>query len=275
MRFHLQFEWFNKVTSGCTPPTIPSCSITTDNPALLESSTLISLSPSTPVGQFAGTLKCTEGNFETTESFSFTIVNPTDLRYVEQPIKIFSDCGRTKLTATDLQFTDDGGVDGSMIQITYNPSFYGDQFYLDFNRTWMAADTFTQQDINDGLVYFTPKPSTYVDSSRDLQFAFRALDPAGQQVEPTVNYTVQYQFCPIAMQNSVYLITSTSQPVIIGNQVFGLTEVHGLSVWEVSWILPVLPVGRWEYYCPDKLCAGPGWKVAIANTEIKYVFMPY
>ena len=234
---------------------------------------MLTIYPSTPIGTFSGVLNCTEATNSTLRSFIFKVVSPKDLKYTNYYSNgvAVNDCGWNRITRNSINFTDSSGIEPSMIEISSTPSDYGDEIFRVGYRSYMDSDSFTQKDVDDGIVYMKPKLSTAVSTSRESVFRITAKDPSGTLIEASVNFNVTYAYCLNATSYSTSLMTPATIPHVIGKSSVSLFESHGLSTWDVKWIVPTIPLGRWEYYCPDKRCDGPGWKILPVNTEIKQV----
>jgi hypothetical protein len=158
-----------------------------------------------------------------------------------------------------------------MIQVTHTASEFGDTLVRSVHRTWMPADTFTMQDIDDGIVYIQPRLNPAMGSERETSMTIRGTDPSGSIIDAIIRFRVQHAFCPRLNNATVTLTTQAGVPVVLTGAIMGLYEAHGLSVWDIRWNTPTIQGGRLEYYCPDSRCEGPGWRMLPASGVLKHV----
>jgi hypothetical protein len=260
------------VTSGCNSTEIPQCFVTSNNPDISNSTTTITLFPTTPTGNFTGVLHCSEGEKTVLTQFPFKIVYPQNFRFAGSPEAVaVTDCVWARLTRESINFTDSSGLEPSMISITYLPSLLGDGIVRNVERDWMPNNVFTQQDVDDGNVFLNPKLLTIMESVRDSSFVVRGSDPSGTMVEATIRFKIAYAYCPRVPSVNPIISTEVAEPVVLNPTSIGFHEAHGLSVWDIVWELPSISVGRLEYYCPDFRCdGGPGWK-SLTTSTVKHV----
>ncbi|KAJ3323115.1 hypothetical protein HDV06_002127 [Boothiomyces sp. JEL0866] len=128
------------------------------------------------------------------------------------------------------------------------------------NRAWLPSLTFTQEDVDNSLVYVSPIILTKVGSFKTSTFPARGIDPAGTAVSVNLQFKIQYYYCLNVISNTAYIVSYQQMPVIITADNLGLIELHGLSVWDTLWAVPSVPTGRLEWYCPDQYCNGPSWQ---------------
>lgn len=258
------------IVSGCTPNTqnsVPTCSFSTNNANITSSASGILFPPTVALGQYSASVACSEGAFNSTTIFNYIVVfgrtfvsNMTAITPPTVP-----DCIPTVIDPSTLSFSDDGGVTASMIVIQAGISTKGD--YL----AKANIGTFNQIDVNNGSVYFQPSLISNVKSSRIASVPITALDPSANTITTSALYNVQYTYCPQTATSPIQLTSNNFDPAstVLSDSLFSMVEPHGLSVWDISWAISSIPVGRYEWFCPDSACGGPGWIILLLPATIK------
>lgn len=84
----------------------------------------------------------------------------------------------------------------------------------------------------------------------------------------TANFTV------FLAPNPAHALVLSTEKFVFSSTVINPLEQMEISTWDYTWNdwPNILGQGRWEYYCPDKSCPGPGWTSLLAPTVIKQVF---
>ncbi|KAI8910887.1 hypothetical protein EDD86DRAFT_203859 [Gorgonomyces haynaldii] len=243
-----------------------NCSITLSDPSIAVSGLSVTLPPSQATGTYSVLFNCSAESSINTLNSTFYIVNPTYLQRVQQTvIRRIPDCVPSIVDLASLSFNFNGGVTASMIRITPSLSAAGDAMNTTSLSPGMPSGSFSQQAIADGQVSIYPVSLDTISASRLATLTIVALDPAANIVTTNVKFTIYYGYCPIAPATGS-LVSGSGTPAVITTSVLALTETHGMSVWDVEWRTPSLSNGRFEYYCPDSLCGGPGWVTFSGST---------
>ena len=241
--------------SSCSTP---QCTVTVADAHILVNGISITLYPDQALGNYAANVSCTASGRTQTTSFTISVVNPTSLqRTTQSTIPIIPDCVNTTVTTAALSATADGGVADSMIRLGGFPSENGDVIWPSQTIQGVPYGYFTLQSIKDGLVKVQPKLLDRIGLRKSISIPIEISDPAGHLINDDVKYEVVQSYCPLG--SSLAQLRTTGVPVVITSQHLALKEAHGLSVWDVEWILPTPSFGFFEYYCPDGACGGPGW----------------
>jgi hypothetical protein len=258
------------ILSGCNNDTVPSCEITTANSNITTSGTILTIPPNCSIGYYEGHISCIEGELTSSSTFTFKIVRPDNFSRIEpKNVARIPDCGVSLIKGIDLDFYLTGGVEPSMIRLISMGNEDGDTFLYNITRSWLPPNTFTLEDVMDGLIYLRPSTVGIMDV-KNSKLDIWAIDPLGTLIETNLDYIVHWDFCPIFNSSSIILESMNGLPVILTSELIHIKETHGLNLWNVELMLPDLPIGTWEYYCPDLLCDGPLWKV-MPNLNITIV----
>ncbi len=131
---------------------------------------------------------------------------------------------------------------------------------------------FTQADVDNRLVKVYPTLMTNVLATRLASIPITAQDPSANPITTSADFTVLWSYCPL-VSSGVSLITTNalSTPVVIPKSAIDLSEMHGMSVWDLEWRILNLGGGRFEFYCPDTTCSGPRWVDLSLPATIKHV----
>lgn len=259
---------------NCTGPTNAtlSCQFTSNSTDLsVNSNSEIEFPPTASLGLYNGTATCSHGSASSILNFPFYIVYGQNMASSSSVIKrSIPDCVDTTISQSSMDITVDGSILPFMITITPSVSTNGDAFKLNG-----VSRNFTQKNVNDGLVTVSPALLTDVYSTRDASIPYVAQDPSASYFQSNALFSVVYTYCPTVTPPATLLLTSdSSTPVVVPTSLTGLSEKHSLSVWDVEWKIQSNPgAGRWEWYCPDPNCGGPGWKILIPPAIIKQVFL--
>ena len=252
----------------------PNCSTTANNLTILDYQTVL-LPPTQPLKTYNLLTTCYQVNFTTqTLYYEVAIVNPTFVNYIQAEIRTITDCNPTQMNVSDLLVYSDGGVVSSMILISpTTPNDAGDTIFAS-SALGVPAGKFNGQMILDGNVWIKPAILNNVFGKRSSSISFNAVDPAANSVNGgnisyfilVINFVIEQKLCPFSAVSTAKLQSVNRTAALITSDLLVINEPHSLSAWDFEWTVPLLSAGRFEFYCPDKLCGGIGWKPVISST---------
>ncbi|KAI8924945.1 hypothetical protein BC831DRAFT_286938 [Entophlyctis helioformis] len=248
------------VVGGCTPAGVITCTETSSDPAsvaVIEPKT-VRIAAGVSTGGRTVTISCSEAGGATARATtSVTIVTPS---------------GVTIQTAARNQPAGDGSplVIKPEMLTSVAPGGFPESFicYKITDKTvgsWSGASShpscdFTQADINARNVAFIPPTLSHLGTSSTVSVAFTVSNTLGDSASGTISFAVTSAVALALGNNPATVTTRSMSPFVLGTSQIGLVEQHRFTTWEATWTWPSIPgMGVWEWYCPDKLCNGPGW----------------
>ncbi|KAJ1569127.1 hypothetical protein HK405_009530, partial [Cladochytrium tenue] len=119
----------------------------------------------------------------------------------------------------------------------------------------ISPQTFTQDDVNNGLVTYTPAVGlTTLGATKSSSATFAVFVDSGNLATCTAAITISYHYAPSLDSSATYAIsTSQYQPVLLTTSIVNFAEQHGLSTWYMNWSSTSTTFnagtkGRIEYY---------------------------